>query len=636
MSHPPDSESVEASSHSHDSFHKLLIGAVGVVFGDIGTSPLYAIRESFHGEHGFTVNPVNILGALSLIFWSLMLIISLKYVLLILRADNKGEGGILALETLARKDGRISHVKASQIILFVGIFGATLLYGDGIITPAISVLSALEGLKEATPVFESYVPLITIGVLTLLFSVQKFGTDRIGAIFGPITMIWFLALGALGVSKILQYPMILAAMNPMYAVDFFVSNGWQGYIILGTIFLTVTGGEALYADMGHFGRSPIQVGWFTLVLPCLLLNYFGQGALILQDPTAVESPFYRMVPSWGLYPMVALATMATVIASQALISGVFSLTKQAIQLGYFPRMAVIHTSDKTIGQIYIPFINWALFIGAVWLVIEFRESSSMAAAYGIAVSLTMLVTTFLALVVARKVWKWSPLMILFVIGPFVFIDLAFFGSNSLKIISGGWIPLVIAVAMFVLMVTWIRGRQLLAAGLAEQSLPFDKLVEEFEASRYPRVEGTAIYMSGRPGTCPLALSHNVRHNKVMHERVILITFITKDVPHVARYKRIAIDQPAKGLFRVIVSLGFMDDPDFQSVVELCRDQDFTIEPNDTTFFLGREIVLATQKTGMAIWREKIFAFMGRNAQSPVTYYKLPAKQVMEVGIQIEI
>jgi KUP system potassium uptake protein len=609
---------------------------VGVVFGDIGTSPLYAIRESFHGEHGFTVNPVNILGALSLIFWSLMLIISLKYVLLILRADNKGEGGILALETLARKDGRISHVKASQIILFVGIFGATLLYGDGIITPAISVLSALEGLKEATPVFESYVPLITIGVLTLLFSVQKFGTDRIGAIFGPITMIWFLALGALGVSKILQYPMILAAMNPMYAVDFFVSNGWQGYIILGTIFLTVTGGEALYADMGHFGRSPIQVGWFTLVLPCLLLNYFGQGALILQDPTAVESPFYRMVPSWGLYPMVALATMATVIASQALISGVFSLTKQAIQLGYFPRMAVIHTSDKTIGQIYIPFINWALFIGAVWLVIEFRESSSMAAAYGIAVSLTMLVTTFLALVVARKVWKWSPLMILFVIGPFVFIDLAFFGSNSLKIISGGWIPLVIAVAMFVLMVTWIRGRQLLAAGLAEQSLPFDKLVEEFEASRYPRVEGTAIYMSGRPGTCPLALSHNVRHNKVMHERVILITFITKDVPHVARYKRIAIDQPAKGLFRVIVSLGFMDDPDFQSVVELCRDQDFTIEPNDTTFFLGREIVLATQKTGMAIWREKIFAFMGRNAQSPVTYYKLPAKQVMEVGIQIEI
>lgn len=606
------------------------------MFGDIGTSPLYAIRESFHGEHGFTVNPVNILGALSLIFWSLMLIISLKYVLLILRADNKGEGGILALETLARKNGRISHSKASQFILFVGIFGATLLYGDGIITPAISVLSALEGLKEATPVFESYVPLITIAVLTLLFSVQKYGTDRIGAIFGPITSLWFLALGVLGVSKIVEYPMILTAMNPMYAIDFFVSNGWQGYIILGTIFLTVTGGEALYADMGHFGRSPIQVGWFTLVLPCLLLNYFGQGALILQDPTAVENPFYRMVPSWGLYPMVALATMATVIASQALISGVFSLTKQAIQLGYFPRMAVIHTSDKTIGQIYIPFINWALFVGAVWLVIEFRESSAMAAAYGIAVSLTMLVTTFLALVVARKVWNWSSLMIFLVIGPFVFIDLAFFGSNSLKILNGGWIPLVIAGGMFIMMVTWIRGRQLLAAGLAEQSLPFDKLVDEFEASRYPRVEGTAIYMSGRPGTCPLALSHNVKHNKVMHERVILITFITKDVPHVARYKRIAIDQPAKGLFRVVVSLGFMDDPDFQSVVELCRDQDFIIEPNETTFFLGREIVLATQKTGMAIWREKIFAFMGRNAQSPVTYYKLPAKQVMEVGIQIEI
>lgn len=626
----------ETLEHPKAKFHALVIGAIGVVFGDIGTSPLYAIRESFHGEHGFVVNPVNILGALSLIFWSLMLIISLKYVLLILRADNKGEGGILALETLARKDGRISSAKLSQLILLVGVFGSTLLYGDGIITPAISVLSALEGLKEATPVFEPYVPLITIAVLTVLFSVQKFGTDKIGAIFGPITVIWFLSLGALGLSKIIDYPEILSAMNPIHAVRFFSENGWSGYIILGTIFLTVTGGEALYADMGHFGKKPIRLGWFTLVLPCLLLNYFGQGALILQDPSAVESPFYRLVPSWALYPMVALATMATVIASQALISGVFSLTKQAIQLGYFPRMGIIHTSDKAIGQIYVPFINWALFLGAVWLVIEFKESSSMAAAYGIAVSLTMLVTTLLALVVARTVWKWSTVTILAIIGPFIVIDLAFFGSNSLKILNGGWIPLVIAGAMYAMMVTWIQGRKLLAAGLAEHSLPFEKLIAEFEESRYPRVNGTAIYMSGRPGTCPLALSHNVKHNKVIHERVLLITFTTKDVPHIPLYKRLSIDEPVKGLFRIIVALGFMDEPDFRGVVDLARDKGLEIDPNESTFFLGREVVLATQKTGMAIWREKLFAFMGRNAQSPIIYYKLPAKQVMEVGIQIEI
>ncbi len=636
MSSSIESPASELAHQPKSKFHALLIGAIGVVFGDIGTSPLYAIRESFHGENGFDVNPVNILGALSLIFWSLMLIISLKYVLLILRADNKGEGGILALETLARKDGRIKSPGFSQLILLVGVFGATFLYGDGIITPAISVLSALEGLKEATPVFEAYVPLITIAVLTGLFSVQKYGTEKIGKIFGPITALWFLALGALGIVKILEYPAVLEAMNPYHALHFFAENGWRGYVILGTIFLTVTGGEALYADMGHFGKLPIRVGWFVLVLPCLLLNYFGQGALILQDPTAVENPFYRLVPSWALYPMVALATMATVIASQALISGVFSLAKQAIQLGYLPRMGIIHTSDKAIGQIYVPFVNWALYIGAVWLVIEFRESSSMAAAYGIAVSATMLVTTFLALVVAKTEWRWSNLTILAVIGPFIVIDVAFFGSNALKILNGGWIPLVLACGLFLVMLTWIQGRQLLAAGIAEYALPFEKLIEEFNESRYPRVAGTAIYMSGRPGTCPLALSHNVKHNKVIHERVVLITFTTLDVPHVPHYKRLLIDEPAKDLYRVVVSLGFMDSPDFGSVVELMREKGLDIDPNHTTFFLGREIVLATRKLGMSIWREKLFAFMGRNAQSPVSFYKLPAKQVMEVGIQVEI
>jgi KUP system potassium uptake protein len=597
---------------------------------------LYAIRESFHGDHAFQANQVNILGALSLIFWSLTLIISLKYVVLILRADNKGEGGILALETLARKTGGISTQRISYLILLLGIFGSTLLYGDGIITPAISVLSALEGLKEATPMFEPYVALITIFILFGIFSVQKFGTDRIGAIFGPITTIWFVTLGILGINKIVDNPSVLAAMNPMYALQFFAENGLRGYVILGTIFLTVTGGEALYADMGHFGKFPIRIGWFTLVMPCLLLNYFGQGALILQDPTAVENPFYKLVPSWALYPTVALATMATVIASQALISGVFSLTKQAIQLGYFPRMKVVHTSDKQIGQIYVPFVNWALCIGSIWLVIEFQRSSAIAAAYGIAVSLTMLVTTVLAFIVARSVWKWSLPFALMVIGPLILIDIAFFGSNSLKILNGGWIPLVIACGIYLLMITWIHGRQLLAAGLAEHSIPFTQLVDEFVNPHYGRVEGTAIYMSGRPDTVPLALSHNLKHNKVVHRRVILITFITKDVPHVSRAKRLEVEELTHGLLRIRVSVGFMDDADFAGVLELANEMGLNIEPDATTFFLGREIVLATRKAGMALWREKLFAFMGRNALSPVTYYNLPAKQVMEVGVQIEI
>lgn len=636
MSEKSDSPSAESGHVPRSKLHALVIGAIGVVFGDIGTSPLYAIRESFHGEHAFAANQTNILGALSLIFWSLMLIVSLKYVVLILRADNKGEGGILALETLARKNGGIKTERFSTLILMLGIFGSTLLYGDGIITPAISVLSALEGLKVATPVLESYVPLITVFILFGLFSVQKFGTDRIGAIFGPITVLWFLVLGILGLTKIFDNPAVLSAMNPYYAIQFFSENGARGYVILGTIFLTVTGGEALYADMGHFGKLPIRLGWFSLVLPCLLLNYFGQGALILNDPAAIENPFYKMVPMWALYPTVVLATLATVIASQALISGVFSLTKQAIQLGYFPRMKVVHTSDKQIGQIYVPFVNWAMCIGAIWLVIEFEKSSSIAAAYGIAVSLTMLVTTILAYVVARSVWKWSILTSLAVIGPLILIDAAFFGSNSLKIWSGGWIPLVLACGIYLLMLTWIQGRKLLALGLAEHSIPFSQLVEEFINPQYGRVDGTAIYMSGRLDTVPLALSHNFKHNKVVHRRVILITFVTKDVPHVHRSKRLDVEELTEGLWRVKVSVGFMDDADFRTVLELANDKGLAIVPESTTFFLGREIVLATRKAGMSLWRERLFAFMGRNAQSPVTYYNLPAKQVMEVGVQIEI
>jgi len=635
LSNSSNDSSSLASPHPKSNIHALVLGAMGVVFGDIGTSPLYAIRESFHGAHAFPPTEINILGALSMIFWSLMLIISLKYVVLILRADNKGEGGILALETLARKNGLMGSRGATTIML-VGIFGGTLLYGDGIITPAISVLSALEGLKVATPVFEPFVPFFTIVVLGCLFSVQKYGTGKIGAIFGPITFLWFLALGLLGVKQILAYPDVLAAANPVHAFSFFMENGTRGFIILGTIFLTVTGGEALYADMGHFGKTPIRIGWFTVVLPCLLLNYFGQGALLIVDPSAVENPFYRMVPSFAVYPMVALATLATVIASQALITGVYSLTKQAIQLGYCPRMAIVQTSDKEIGQIYIPFVNWALFIGAAWLVIEFQTSSSMAAAYGIAVSATMLVTTFLAMIVAKRVWKWPGILMAVVFVPFMIIDVAFFGSNALKILDGGWIPLVVGAGIFLLSATWIRGRKLLSDGLAEHSLSFDSLIHEFKQRSYGRVEGTAIYMSGRPDTVPLPLIHNTRHNKVVHERIVLVTFTTLDIPHVPLERRMTIEDLTHGLFRVVVSLGFMNDPNFKNVINLAAEQGLKIDPEESTFFLGREIVLATRKRGMAIWREKLFAFMGKNAQSPVAFFSLPAKQVMEVGIQIEI
>ena len=631
-----DSITGESLQQPKSNFHALVLGAMGVVFGDIGTSPLYAIRESFHGEHAFVANEVNIMGALSMIFWSLMLIIGLKYVVLILRADNKGEGGILALETLARKDGGLKSRRMVKTIMLLGIFGSTLLYGDGIITPAISVLSALEGLRVATPIFDPFVPLLTVIVLSILFSVQKQGTAKIGAIFGPITILWFLAIGILGFIQITKDPQVLLAVNPAYAWNFFMANGIAGYVILGTVFLTVTGGEALYADMGHFGRTPIQIGWFTVVLPCLLLNYFGQGSLILNDPTAVENPFYRLVPSFALYPMVILATLATVIASQALISGVFSLTRQAIQLGYCPRMAIKHTSQKEIGQIYVPFVNWSLLIGSVWLVLEFQSSSSMAAAYGIAVSLTMLVTTFLAFVVAIRAWKWRPLIVLLVFGPFLIIDLAFLGSNALKVLSGGWIPILLALFIYVLSLTWIKGRQLLARELAEHSQPFSKLLEELQSKFYGRVKGTAIYMSGRQDTVPLPLSHNMRHNKVIHERVVLVTFITKEIPHVPPALRLSIEQLSEGLFRIVVSLGFMDAPDLNTVLALAAEKNLLIDPEEATFFLGREIILATSKKGMAEWREKVFAFLGRNAQSPVNYFNLPAKQVMEVGVQVEI
>lgn len=630
----------EGHGHQNLSLQKLAlltVTAMGVVFGDIGTSPLYALRECFNGEHGYALTRTNIFGVLSLIFWSLTLIISLKYILFIMRADNRGEGGILALEALARK--QTSHFRSKWVgtlVMLLGLFGATLLYGDGVITPAISVLSALEGLRVATPFFEPYVVPLTVGVLIAIFGVQRYGTARIGAVFGPITVLWFLVLGGLGLAHIVQAPEILAALSPQYAVAFFANEGWHGFFILGTVFLCVTGGEAMYADMGHFGRRPIKFGWFTLVMPALLLNYFGQGALLLNNPEAVANPFYKMAPSWALYPLVALATMATVIASQALISGVFSLTRQAVQLGFSPRMAIIHTSRQEIGQIYVPLVNYAVLLGAILLVLTFQSSSNIAHAYGIAVSLTMFITTLLAVVVARYVWNWSLLAVALVCAPLVIIDAAFFGANIVKISSGGFVPLVLAAVIMFLMVTWVRGRTLLAEGIRERTVSLADFMEEIEAHPPLRVPGTAVFMTGSKDGAPLPLINNLKHNKVLHERILFVTFTTREIPYVPLAERVSIEEVKHGIWRIVVKIGFMDDANVQAILRQCCAQGLWVNLSETTFFLGREIVLASKKRGMAIWRERIFAFMGRNAQSPAAFFNIPPSQVIEVGMQIEI
>jgi KUP system potassium uptake protein len=610
---------------------------MGVVFGDIGTSPLYALRECFSGPHGLALNRGNVYGVLSLVFWSLTFIISLKYVLFIMRADNRGEGGILALESLARRQtSQFKRKWLAAMVMIVGIFGSALLYGDGIITPAISVLSALEGLSVAAPGLSDYVVPLTVAVLVALFSVQRYGTARIGAVFGPITLLWFLTLGGLGISQIVKAPEVLAALSPHYAVEFFLEGGWTAYFILGTVFLCVTGGEAMYADMGHFGRRPIKLGWFALVMPALLLNYFGQGALLLSNPETVENPFYRMAPTWALYPLVALATMATVVASQALISGVFSLTRQAVQLGYSPRMAIIHTSRSEIGQIYVPIVNYAILAGAIILVLVFQSSGAIAHAYGIAVSATMTITMLLAIVVARYVWKWSVLAVTLVCAPLLVIDLAFLGANLSKFLHGGYIPVVLACIIQFLAMTWIRGRQLLAQGIRERTVSLADFLEEIEAHPPVRVSGTAVFMTGSKDGAPLPLVNNLKHNKVMHERVIFITFTTKEVPHVPLVDRIAIEEIKHGLWRVVVKIGFMDDANVQAILRQCCALGLWVNLSDTTFFLGREIILASRKRGMALWREKLFAFMGRNAQSPAAFFNIPPSQVIEVGMQVEI
>jgi KUP system potassium uptake protein len=612
----------------------LALGALGVVYGDIGTSPLYAIRECFHGEYGVEPTPAHVLGVLSLMFWSLVVIISVKYIVFVMRADNRGEGGILSLVALAVP--RDSGTRGSAWALaLLGVFGAALLYGDGMITPAISVLSAVEGLQVAAPALERFVVPVTVAILIALFAIQRHGTGRVGALFGPVMVVWFVVLGVLGVRGIAEEPSVLAALAPWHAVSFLAEKGGVGFVVLASVFLVVTGGEALYADMGHFGRRPIRVAWFGLVLPGLLLNYYGQGALVLRNPAAAENPFYLLAPAWSLYPMVGLATAAAVIASQAMVSGAFSLTHQAIQLGYCPRLSVQHTSELESGQIYVGPMNWAIMVAACALVLGFGSSANMSAAYGMAVSATMLITTALLCVVAyrRWGWRWGTVALAAVLVP---VDLAFFGANLLKLDDGGWFSLLIAAIGFALMSTWKRGRGVLRERLEETGLPLELFLPDLETNKLPRVPGTAVFMAGDPRGTPLALLHNVKHNKVVHELNVLLTLVTEDVPYVPEPERAIVKPLGQGFFRVVAHHGFMEMPDVPRLLRQVRSAALPVDLERTSYFLGRERLIPAGRSGMARWREWLFAVMSQNAQSATSFFRIPPNQVVELGAQVEL
>jgi KUP system potassium uptake protein len=593
------------------------------------------MRECFHGPYAVPPTSTNILGVLSLIVWSLVLVISIKYLVFVMRADNDGEGGILALTALIHPGQRATNGRR-RLLVMLGLFGAALFYGDGMITPAISVLSAVEGLKVATPFFAPYILPVTVLILIGLFLFQQQGTAGIGAFFGPVTLVWFLVLALLGLSQVVRTPAVVAAINPFCAVRFFVENGVQGCLVLGAVFLVVTGGEALYADMGHFGPRPIRWAWFGLVLPALLLNYFGQGALLLRQPAAAETLFYHLAPQWALYPLVLLATLATIIASQAVISGAFSLTRQAVQLGYCPRVRIRHTSAREIGQIYIPGINWALMLACIGLVLGFRSSSNLAAAYGIAVTATMGMTSLLLYPVARERWGWSPLSTGLLIALFLSVDLAFFGANSLKILHGGWFPLVIAGAVYTLMATWRQGRRILAQRLQTEVLPLARFLQEVKTHQPLRVPGTAVFMYGHPTGTPPALRLHLKHNKVLHERVVVLTVVTEERAHVPPRERIAFTPLGEAFYRVVAHYGFMESPDIPAILVQVKRHGLQLELEDITYFFGRETLLATKKPGMAVWRERLFALMVRNAQSAMTFFRIPPDRVVELGSQVEL
>lgn len=613
----------------------LTLAALGVVFGDIGTSPLYALKESFHATRGLPINEINVLGILSLIFWTITLIVSIKYVLVIMRADNNGEGGIMALLALNLRQKGLSPRK-KVIIIILGFVGASLFFGDGIITPAISVLSAVEGLSIATPAFDRFIIPISIGILIALFAVQRHGSAVMGKFFGPITLIWFLSIGAIGISSIIQSPFVLALLSPHWAFLFVVNNPLISFFVMGAVVLTVTGGEALYADMGHFGILPIRLGWFLIVLPCLILNYAGQGALLLRDPTTITNPFYLLLPSALLYPMIILATAAAVIASQALISGIFSMAKQAIQLGFLPRLTILHTSDSEIGQIYIPLLNWLLFISITILVLIFETSSSLAGAYGLAVTVTMFCDTLLVAFLAYSYWKWKTWKVLLFIIPFVFIDLILLGSNLLKILIGGWVPVFIAMIVLTLMMTWKKGREILQAKLQKDTLPLNTFLEHIGGTTQ-NVSGNAVFLTGTPQVVPHALLHNLKHNKVLHERNLLVTIRVSEIPYVDEENRMETEILDKRFYRIGLNYGFKEEPDVPKALEKAFDT-LGLEYNlmDISFFVSRERLIPSMSNKMSIWREKLFVAMQKNTSPVSDFYKIPSNRVVELGSQIEI
>ncbi|GAB4427917.1 MAG: potassium transporter Kup [Chloroflexi bacterium OHK40] len=613
----------------------LSLTALGVVYGDIGTSPLYAMRESFHGPHGIAPTPFHVYGVLSLIFWSLIIVISIKYIGFIMRADNGGEGGIMALTALATPIRPFLPSQKRWLVL-LGVFGAALLYGDGVITPAISVLSAVEGLKVATPLFEPFVIPLTLAIIVGLFLIQSRGTASIGRLFGPVMLLWFGTLALLGIVNLLRNPGVLAAVNPIHAARFFAADGLEAFLILGTVFLVVTGGEALYADMGHFGRKPIALAWFSLVLPALLLNYFGQGALLLENPEAAVNPFYLMAPNWALIPMVVLSTSATIIASQALISGAFSITMQAQNLGFLPRLRIVHTSAREFGQIYIPFVNWLLMVACIAVVVGFRTSSNLAAAYGIAVTSTMAITTLIFSVVARDRWKWPRWRVALLVGFFLLVDLAFLGANLVKIPQGGWFPIVTAISIFTIMTTWKRGSRIVNQREQNLEQDLDLMLTTCRTEPPLRARGTAVFMSANPNGAPAALVANLQYNGVIHETVLLVNVQIDNRPHVPKKERLTATPLGQGFIKVTIRYGFMEEPNVPRALARLKLSGHKFDPQSVPYFISRTKAIPSELPGMAHWREQIYSVMQRNATSAADFFRLPPAQVVEIGTAVEM
>ena len=645
VSNPEFSESsllrpVEISREDHP--HKkgasisLMFAAIGVVFGDIGTSPLYALKECFSPEHGIPFSPEAVYGVISMVFWAFAIVVSLKYVLFVMRANNHGEGGILALMALALRTAP-ANSKRSLVIIMAGVFGACMFYGDAIITPAISVLSAVEGLEVISPDLTRYVIPITIFILVILFFIQKTGTDLVGKLFGPIMMLWFVTIGLMGLHQVIQNPAIFAAINPLFAIQFLIDHSLQGFIVLGAVFLVLTGAEALYADMGHFGLKPIRMGWFFIVMPCLLLNYFGQGAMFLNNPETITNPFFLMVPEGFVFPLVLLATSATVIASQAVISGAFSMTSQAILLGFVPRMKIRHTSDREIGQIYMPLVNWVLLILVIAVVLAFKKSENLAAAYGIAVTTTMIITTFLAAIVMRVVWRWNTLLVTLVISAFLIVDLAFLTANLLKIMEGGWFPLLLGAACFLLLMTWYQGRKILRHNAMSNGIELKSFIDALMMHPPHRVEGTAVFLTAHVDYLPVSFLHNLKHNHVLHERVFFLKVSIWDVPYVNDAERITMKDLGGNIHVVRAIYGFKETPDMGSIIDLIEKTfGMKFDLMNTSFFLSRDTIVPSAIPGMAIWRERLFCWMYQNAGRQSDFFKIPANRLVELGAKVEI